>query len=84
MNDYKRLHTAADDAYGNRVRILTPYDGRGLTRTEDTFKFFLSSCRITVEQTFGIIVDRFGVYMGRSKMQSDEVDIDDHCLLQAS
>jgi hypothetical protein len=52
---------AADDAYGNRGRILTPYGGRGFTRTEDTFYFFLSSCRITVEQTFGIIINRFGV-----------------------
>jgi DDE superfamily endonuclease len=51
---------ARDEAYGNRGRILTPYGGRGLTRTEYTFNSFFS-CRITVEQTFGIIVSRFEV-----------------------
>jgi hypothetical protein len=53
---------AADDAYGNRGRVLTPYSGRMLTSREDAFNYFLSSCRIFVEQVFGVIVARFGIF----------------------
>ena len=55
---------AADDAYGNGTcggRILTPCSGRNLSSAMDTFNFFLSSNRITIEQAFGVLVSRFGI-----------------------
>jgi hypothetical protein len=52
---------AADDAYGNGGRILTPYSGRGLDPQKDSFNYHLSSYRIFVEQVFGIIVSHFGI-----------------------
>jgi DDE superfamily endonuclease len=58
---------AADDAYGNRGRVLTPYSGRALTSRQDTFNYFLSSCRIFVEQVFGVIVTRFGIFWSPMK-----------------
>jgi DDE superfamily endonuclease len=53
---------AADDVYGNRGRVLTPYSGRTLTSRQDAYNYFLSSCRIFVEQVFGVIVARFGIF----------------------
>lgn len=53
---------AADDAYKNGSHILTPYSGRRLTLLQDSFNYYLSSLRITVEQAFGILVTRFGIF----------------------
>jgi DDE superfamily endonuclease len=55
---------AADDAYGNGCaggRIITPYIGRNLDSTKESFNYYLSSLRITVEQVFGVIVSRWGI-----------------------
>jgi DDE superfamily endonuclease len=55
---------AADDAYGNGSaggRIITPFSGRNLDTEKDSFNFYLSSIRITVEQVFGVIVSRWGI-----------------------
>jgi hypothetical protein len=49
---------AAGDAYGNRGRVLTPYSGRPLTSRQDAFNYFISSCRIFIEQVLGVIVAR--------------------------
>ena len=53
---------AADDAYANSRHVLTPYGGFGLSQRQDAFNFYLSSCRITVEQAFGMLVSRFGIF----------------------
>jgi hypothetical protein len=58
---------AADDVYGNRGRVLTPYSGRTLTSRQDAYIYFLSSCRIFVEQVFGVIVARFGIFWSPMK-----------------
>jgi hypothetical protein len=55
---------AADDAYGNGCaggRIVTPYSGRNLDKVKDSFNYYISSLRITVEQVFGVIVSRWGI-----------------------
>jgi hypothetical protein len=54
---------AADDAYANHGRVLTPYSGRMLTSRQDEFNYFLFSCRILVEQVFVVIVARFGIFL---------------------
>jgi hypothetical protein len=54
---------AADNAHGNGSaggRIITPYSG-SLTSVQDSFNYFLSSLRIMVEQTFGVVVARWGI-----------------------
>lgn len=53
---------AADDAYGNGSNILTPYGGNNLPQWKSGFNFYLSSCRVTVEKVFGILVARFGIF----------------------
>jgi DDE superfamily endonuclease len=52
---------AADDAYGNKGRLFTPYACRPLTSAQDSFKLHLSSCRMFVELVFGIIDNLFGI-----------------------
>jgi hypothetical protein len=55
---------AADDAHENGSaggRIITPYSWRNLDNSKDSFNYFLSSLRITVEQVFGVIVSRRGI-----------------------
>jgi DDE superfamily endonuclease len=55
---------AADDAYGNGSaggRIITPFSGRNLEQRNDSFNFYLSSIRITVDQVFGVIVSCWGI-----------------------
>lgn len=39
----------ADDAYANEGNLLTPLSGRRLSKSEDGFNFYHSSCRIVVE-----------------------------------
>lgn len=52
----------ADDAYQNTLHVVTPYSGRSLPVDKDSFNFFHSSCRMTVEQVFGMLVQRFGIF----------------------
>lgn len=52
----------ADEAYANGGRLMTPFSGRGLPIWKDSFNYFLSSSRAIVEQTFGIIVSRWGIF----------------------
>jgi len=53
---------AADDAYVNGDYTLTPYGGYGLSQEQDAFNLYLSSCRMAVEQAFGMLVSRFGIF----------------------
>lgn len=53
-------HVVGDDAYSNTGHLLTPYSGT-VTPEQDSFNFYHSSCRIVVEQTFGILVNRWGI-----------------------
>lgn len=53
---------AADDAYVNGNHILTPYSAHNLSQKQKSFKFYLSSRRITVEKAFGIPVTRFEIF----------------------
>jgi len=56
---------AGDDAYVCSEYLLTPYPGKKLGKTKDTFNFFQSSCRIHIEQAFGILVRRWGILWRR-------------------
>jgi DDE superfamily endonuclease len=56
---------AADEAYSCSDRVLTPWPGRGLPCEKDCFNFWLSSARIHIEQSFGMLVGRRGVVWRR-------------------
>ena len=53
---------AADDAYADSQHILTPYSGLGLSLRRNAFNSYLSSCRITDEHAFGMLIYRFGFF----------------------
>jgi hypothetical protein len=53
---------AADDAYCCRDRLLTPWPGRGLSPDKDCFNYWQSSARIYIEQAFGMLVWRWGIF----------------------
>lgn len=42
-------------------RVVVPYSGRSLTRSEDAFTHFRSSCRVSVEKSFGMLTNTFGI-----------------------
>lgn len=54
-------HLVCDDAYGLDDHLLTPYSGSALTTRQDSYNYYHSSCRIVVEQSFGILVNRWGI-----------------------
>jgi DDE superfamily endonuclease len=53
---------AADDAYCCRGRLMTPWPGRRLSMERDCFNYWQSSARIHIEQAFGMLVGRWGIF----------------------
>lgn len=51
-----------DDAYANELNVVKPYAGRNISNDEDSFNFYNSSCRMAIEQAFGMLVNRFGMF----------------------
>lgn len=52
----------ADDAYICRNRLLTPWPGRNLSVEKDAYNYWQSSSRIFIEQAFGMLIGRWGVF----------------------
>lgn len=52
---------AAANAFGNKGHGLTPYSRRGISKAQDTYKYYLSGCCIAIEHTFGMLVGSFGI-----------------------
>ncbi|MGH7974145.1 MAG: transposase family protein [bacterium] len=59
---------AGDEAFVCSEYMLTPFSGRRLGRKKDTFNYYHSNCRIHVEQAFGILVRRWGVFWRRMEV----------------
>lgn len=53
-----------DNAFEFNRRMLCPFDKRFMIRREQIFNYKMSSTRIIVEQTFGIMVQRFRCLLG--------------------
>ena len=62
-----------DEAYTISVYIIVPFPASKLTEDKDNFNFYLSSLRIHIEQTFGILVARW-------RILRDHLDLSlEHC-----
>jgi len=53
---------AGDAAYVCTNRLLTPWPGKNLPVSKDCFNYWQSSARIHIEQAFGILVARWGIF----------------------
>lgn len=49
-------YVVGDAAYGPTEKMLVPYPGTELEHSMDTFNYYQSQVRISIEQTFGIMV----------------------------
>lgn len=56
-----KFHIIGDAAYPISEKVLTPYPGKNLPAGEDAFNFYLSQLRVKIEQSFGILVSRWGI-----------------------
>jgi hypothetical protein len=54
-------HWNGDAAYSNSKRLMAPYEGSGLDEYKESFNFYHSQVRITIERAFGLLVQRFGI-----------------------
>ncbi len=51
-----------DEAFTNTNQCLSPWPGRGLDRYKDSFNYWLSHSRQIVEQAFGMLTQRWGIF----------------------
>ena len=64
----------ADDAFPLKQYIQKPYSQLGLTKRKRIFNYRLSRARRIVENAFGILANRFQVFMTPIKLTPDKVE----------
>lgn len=62
-----------DDAFGLRTYMMKPYANRDMTREQRIFNYRLSRARRVVENTFGILANRFQVLLTTMMHKADTV-----------
>ena len=65
----------ADDAFPLKDYILKPYSQRGLTQERRIFNYRLSRARRVVENAFGILANRFRIFMTPISLNPDKVEL---------
>lgn len=65
----------ADDAFPLRTDIMKPYSQVGLTRKRRIFNYRLSRARRIVENAFGILSNRFRIFMTPIALSPDKVEV---------
>jgi len=61
----------ADEAYPLKTYLMKPFSARGLTVSERLYNYRLSRARRTVENAFGILVNRFRILRGAMQLQPE-------------
>ena len=65
----------ADDAFPLRTDVMKPYSQVGLTTERRIFKYRLIRARRIVENAFGILSNRFRIFMTPIALSPKEVEI---------
>lgn len=61
----------ADEAYPLKTFLMKPFSARGLSASERIFNYRLSRARRVVENSFGILTNRFRILRGQMQLQPD-------------
>jgi hypothetical protein len=64
-----------DDAFARRCSLMKPYSRRGLTREERLFNYRLSRARRVVENAFGILAQRFQIFLSTMQHSPDNIQL---------
>ena len=66
-------HIVGDDAFPLSERIMKPYPQRDLDKPKRIFNYRLSRARRVVENAFGILANRFRVFLTKINLSPDKV-----------
>ena len=67
------FHMIGDDAFPLSMQLIKPYPQRNLDRTKRIFNYRISRARCTVENAFGILANRFRVFLSTIQLEPEKV-----------
>ena len=73
MENKLPYHIVADDAFPLSTRLMKPYPQRNLDHTKRIFNYRLSRTRRVVENAFGIMANRFRVFLSPINLEPHKV-----------
>ncbi len=62
-------YVIGDDAFDVDNQLLTPYSGHGLGLWKDSFNDYLSSMRQSIERSFALLTQRWGIFWRRLRVE---------------
>lgn len=64
-----------DDAYNHQFNLLCPYSESNLSTEQSNYNYYQSSCRIVIEQAFGMLVRKWGTFWSAMRFQLSKVTL---------
>ena len=66
-----RYFIGGDEAFSCSEYLLSPWHGRGIGKWKDSFNYWLSHSRQTIERAFGMLTMRWGIYWRKFRFSYD-------------
>lgn len=73
LNSEMNYHLVGDDAFSLQLTMMKPYPHRNLEKAKRVFNYRLSRARRVVENSFGILANRFRVFHTTINLNPDKV-----------